>query len=194
MEWAEDYKETDRMHRHTSHLFGLYPGNQITVVGTPDLAAAARKTLEARGDEGTGWSLAWKINMWNRLLDGDHAYKLLSVLLAQKTLPNLLDKSSPPFQIDGNFGATAAIAEMLVQSQHQTQDGGFEVHLLPALPSVWSDGSVKGLRARGGFEVNLSWEEGHLTNATIVSKLGGVLNVRLGQQTAGFVEKSQGKF
>jgi len=188
MEWAEDYKEVEPTHRHTSHLFGLHPGNQITVNGTPELAEAARKTLEGRGDGGTGWSLAWKINMWGRLLDGDHAFKLLSVLLSQKTLPNMFD-THPPFQIDGNFGATAAIAEMMIQSQLRTSDGSFEIQLLPALPSAIPTGSVKGLRARGGFEVDLSWKDGHLTSTTIISALGGKLHLRLGQHAVDYDTK-----
>lgn len=180
LEWAEDYEEVEPHHRHTSHLFGLHPGNQITVVGTPELAEAARKTLIARGDGGTGWGLAWKINMWNRLHDGDHAFKLLSVLLAEKTLPNLFD-DHPPFQIDGNFGATAAIAEMLVQSQLKKKNGSFEIHLLPSLPSAMAiKGSVKGLKARGGFVVDLTWEEGAVTEALIHSELGGKLHLRTG--------------
>ena len=189
MEWAEDYEEVDPRHRHTSHLFGLHPGNQITVVGTPELAAAARKTLEARGDAGTGWGLAWKINMWNRLHDGDHAFKLLSVLLAEKTLPNLFD-THPPFQIDGNFGATAAIAEMLLQSQKQNKDGSFELHLLPSLSSDMAPkGSVKGLRARGGFVVDIAWENGAVTSVKVNSEVGGKLNVRAGNKLVSYKTK-----
>lgn len=185
LEWAEDYEEVEPHHRHTSHLFGLHPGNQITVVGTPELAEAARKTLNARGDGGTGWGLAWKINMWNRLHDGDHAFRLLSVLLAEKTLPNLFD-DHPPFQIDGNFGATAAIAEMLVQSQLQKEDGSFESYLLPALPAAMKSGYVKGLCARGGFVLDLSWENGQLKEADILSAAGGKLNLRTRNKNASF--------
>lgn len=181
LEWADDYEEVEPHHRHTSHLFGLHPGNQITV-NTPEYADAARKTLVARGDDGTGWGLAWKINMWTRLHDGDHAFKLLSVLLRDKTLPNLFD-DHPPFQIDGNFGATSAIAEMLLQSNIENEEGEFEIHLLPALPSaIAKSGYIKGLRARGGFEVDIEWKNGSLTKATVHSNKGGNLHLKNSEQ------------
>jgi alpha-L-fucosidase 2 len=190
MEWAEDYREVEPNHRHTSHLFGLHPGNQITVTGTPQLAEAARKTLIARGDDGTGWGLAWKINMWSRLHDGDHAYKLLSVLLSEKTLPNLFD-DHPPFQIDGNFGATAAIAEMFVQSNYRAHDKSYEIHILPSLPrALSSQGSVKGLKTRGGFTVDISWKDNTLSEATVYVPKPSTLHIRTGDKSVKYKTKA----
>lgn len=142
----------------------------------PELLEAARKVLEARGDEGTGWGLAWKTCMWARLGDGDHAYRVLTNLITHMTGPNLFDYC-PPFQIDGNFGGTAAIAEMLLQSQRQEPSGEFYLELLPALPKAWPAGSATGLCARGGFEVDLKWTDGKLVSATIHGKGGTACNV-----------------
>jgi len=170
-EWKEDLDDPKDDHRHVSHLFALYPGRAIDPGKTPELVAAARKTLEARGDASTGWSRAWKINSWARLRDGDRAHKLLVGLLRDSTLPNLWD-THPPFQIDGNFGATAGMVEMLLQSQNGVID------LLPALPREWARGHVSGIRARGDVTVDLAWDGCGLSEVSLQSGRGGAVSVR----------------
>ncbi|HEV8330010.1 MAG TPA: glycoside hydrolase family 95 protein [Steroidobacteraceae bacterium] len=170
-EWRTDLDDRRDEHRHASHLFALHPGRQISPAATPQLARAARTSLDARGDGGTGWSKAWKINFWARLLDGDRAHRLLAEQLRGSTLPNLFD-THPPLQIDGNFGATAGIAEMLLQSQHD------EIHVLPALPRSWPAGSVTGLRARGDVTVDIRWSNGSAAEIILQTGRAGRVSVR----------------
>jgi alpha-L-fucosidase 2 len=190
-EWLQDWDKPVDHHRHLSHLYGVYPSNQITKRGTPDLFAAARKSLIGRGDLSTGWSEAWKVCLWARMGEGDHAHLLVADLLKNHTGPNLFDvidtrphpdakpapdakPYEPTFQIDANFGLPAGIVEMLLQSHTG------EIEFLPALPAVWPSGSAQGLCARGGFDVGLTWKDGALTKATLLSRLGRDCRIRAG--------------
>ena len=210
-EWMEDKDDPKNQHRHVSHLWGVYPGSEITPYGTPDLFKAARQSLIFRGDAATGWSMGWKINLWARFLDGDHAYKILQNLIYPATdktkttpshaglFPNLFD-AHPPFQIDGNFGATAGITEMLLQSDDpygtptsltpvETGEGAF-VNVLPALPSAFPNGSVSGLKARGGLEVAITWSDGKLVKATLKASETKPVKVRYNDEEVSFAAKA----
>ena len=182
MEWSRDIDDPEDQHRHVNHLFGLHPGRTISPVTTPVLADASKVVLEHRGDGATGWSMGWKLNQWARLHDGNHAYTLFGNLLKNGTLDNLWDTHAP-FQIDGNFGGTAGITEMLMQSHM-----GF-IHLLPALPDAWEEGAVKGLCAKGGFEVSMEWERGTLVEAVVTSKSGEKCDILYGNEMLSFKTK-----
>ncbi|MDQ8184330.1 glycoside hydrolase family 95 protein [Pelagicoccus sp. SDUM812002] len=191
-EWQFDWDldAPEMGHRHVSHLYALHPSNQISPVLTPELAAAARKTLELRGDEGTGWSLAWKVNFWARLLEGDRAHDLLRLLISPGFCYTNMFDAHPPFQIDGNFGGASGIVEMLLQTHLVDENGDRIIHLLPALPADWKAGSIQGFRSRGGFEVDMKWEGGELSNAKIRSLRGGAVTVRLGGEARRFATQA----
>jgi len=210
-EWMEDKDDPKNQHRHVSHLWGVYPGSEITPYGTPDLFKAARQSLIFRGDAATGWSMGWKINLWARFLDGDHAYKILQNLITPASdkparaglFANLFD-AHPPFQIDGNFGAAAGIAEMLLQSDDpygtpvsltpvQSGEAAF-VNLLPALPAAFPTGSVRGLRARGGLDVAIEWQDGKLVKATLTARESKPVKVRYGGREVEVQTKAATKF
>ena len=189
-EWYFDWEDQDPQHRHQSHLFGLFPGHEITPASTPELANACRKALEIKGDETTGWSKGWRINLWARLGDGNHAYKMYRELLKYVdpdgvktnyqrgggTYPNLFD-AHPPFQIDGNFGGAAAVAEMLVQS------GEHLITLLPALPDAWKEGAISGICARGGFVISMEWSDKILKTVTVEARSTGKTMLKSGDKT-----------
>jgi len=188
-EWLVDKDDPKDQHRHVSHLWGLHPGSEIHPLTTPELAEACKVTLSHRGDGGTGWSRAWKINFWARLLDGDHSFLLLKNLMVPSIgavidmkdgvglYLNLFD-NHPPFQIDGNFGATSGITEMLLQSHLRDENGDFYQDILPALPSTLSKGKISGIKGKGGFEFSISWENGKLVSVDVKSILGKKLNLR----------------
>lgn len=197
-EWQEDFEDGEQQHRHVSHLYPLYPSDQIDLQKTPELAAAAKRVMERRGDAATGWSMGWKVNLWARLRDGEHAFKLINNLFTLirsnntsmkggGTYPNLFD-AHPPFQIDGNFGVTAGIAEMLIQSHNQ------EIVLLPAIPSVWKNGAVKGLVARGGFVVDMVWKEGEIVSGNVFSSKGNDCVIKYNGKAVQLKTKAGGSY
>jgi len=190
-EWYEDIDKAKDGHRHLNHLYCLHPGRQVSPLTTPKLAQAALTTLISRGDGATGWSMGWKINFWARIHDGDHAYSLFRNLLGERTLPNMWDTHAP-FQIDGNFGGTAGVAEMLLQSHVTSSENSFLIHLLPSLPKAWSKGSVKGFKARGNVTVDIAWHDGKLTEASLTSLKTQTVCVRY-QETEKTISLKSGK-